>query len=225
MGSYTERTVMQMIDRVAGVQPLSVTIMNEREAIVELREDDPIIDVSQLIQRLASWEGQSINVSCMISSKRSLLSIIQGGEEMRNKQKELEKEQQLIRDEVREQWQELDFERQMLRKETEAKREELEDKQKLLRGEQNDYRGHLEDLLEHFNEQVAEVELLWNESTSTVHLDIHTGNPSQGTLVGGTMGTPVKLINLPSLPSFSGADPTPKDEAIYEQWLFQGRMH
>ena len=76
-GSYTERTVTQMIDRVAGVQPLSVTIMNEREATVELREDDPIIDVSQLIQGLVSWEGQSVNVSCMISSVRSLLSIIQ----------------------------------------------------------------------------------------------------------------------------------------------------
>ena len=44
-------------------------------------------------------------------------------EETRSKQKELEKEQQLIRDEVREQWQKLDFERQMLRKEAEAKRE------------------------------------------------------------------------------------------------------
>ena len=54
-----------------------------------------------------------------------------------------------------------------------------------------------------------------------VHPDIHTPNPSQGILVGGTMGTPVKLINLPRLPLFSGADPTPKDEANYEQWLLQ----
>ena len=74
-------------------------------------------------------------MSCVISSKRSLLSIIQEGEEMRNKQKELEKEQQLIRDEVRGWYQELDFEGQMLKKEVEAKTEELEDKQKLLRGE------------------------------------------------------------------------------------------
>ena len=74
-------------------------------------------------------------------SKRSPLSIIQVWEGMQNKQKELEKEQQLIRDEVKEQWQELDYERQMLRKEAEAKREELEDEQKILRGEQNDYRG------------------------------------------------------------------------------------
>ena len=87
VGSYTERSVTQMIDRVAGVQPLRVTIINEKEAIVEMKEDDPIIDVSQLIQGLAFWEGQSINVRCMISSKGSLLSIIQEGEEMQNKQK------------------------------------------------------------------------------------------------------------------------------------------
>ena len=94
----------------------------------------------------------------------------------------------MITDEVREWWWELDFERQILRKEAEAKREELEDKQKLLRGEQNDYRGQLEDLLKCFNEQVTKVELLQNESAPTVCLDIHTPNPSQGTLVGGTMG-------------------------------------
>ena len=70
---------------------------------------------------------------------------------------------------------------------------------------------------------MAKAKLLWNESAPTVHLDIHTLNPSQGTLVGGTIGTPVKLINLPSLPLFSGADPTPKDEANYGQWLFQAR--
>ena len=45
VGSYIERMVTQMIDRVAGVQPFSVTIVNEREAMVELGEDDPIIDV------------------------------------------------------------------------------------------------------------------------------------------------------------------------------------
>ena len=53
--------------------------------MVELREDYPITDTSQLIQGLASWEGQSVNVSCVISSKRSLLSIIQEGEEIREK--------------------------------------------------------------------------------------------------------------------------------------------
>ena len=82
VGSDTERSVMQMIERVAWVQPTSVTIVNENEVIVELKEDDPIVDVSQLIQGLASWEGQSVNVSCMISNKRSLVSISQEGEEI-----------------------------------------------------------------------------------------------------------------------------------------------
>ena len=91
MDSYTERMITQKIDHVAGVQPLSVIIMNEIESMVELREDDPIIDVSHLIQGLASWEGQSVNVSCVMSSKRGLLHIIQEGEEMRNKQKSWKK--------------------------------------------------------------------------------------------------------------------------------------
>ena len=71
-----------MINRVVGVQSLSVTTVNEKEAIVNLKEDDPIIEVSQLIPGFTSWEGQSVNLSCVMSSKRSLLSIIQVGEEM-----------------------------------------------------------------------------------------------------------------------------------------------
>ena len=71
-----------MVNRVEGVQPLGVTVMNEREAIIELKEDDPLIKVSQLILGLASWEGHSVNVSCVMSNKRSLLSITQVGEEM-----------------------------------------------------------------------------------------------------------------------------------------------
>ena len=78
-------------------------------------------------------------------------------------------------------------------------------------------------MLEHFNEQVAKVKLLQRESAPSVHSDIQTPNQSQGTLVGGNMGTPIRLINPPSLPLFSGADPTPRDEAYYEQWLFQAR--
>ena len=128
----------------------------------------------------------------MISSKRSLLSIIQEGEEMRNKQNELEKEQRSIRDEVREWWQELDFERQILWKEADTKREALEDKQNLLKGEQNNYRGQLEGLLEQFSEQVAKVELLLNESAPTVNPDTQTPNLPQGTLVGEPL---VPLLN------------------------------
>ena len=59
VSSYTERTVIQMIDKIAWDQPLCVTIRNKREAIVELKEDDPIINVLQLILGLASCKGQS----------------------------------------------------------------------------------------------------------------------------------------------------------------------
>ena len=76
VGSYTERLVSQVVNRVAGVQPQGVNGINEREVITELREEDPIIKVSQLIPGLMSWEGQPVNVSCVLSSKGSFLSII-----------------------------------------------------------------------------------------------------------------------------------------------------
>ena len=67
--------------------------MNERDAIVDLREADPMVEVFQLLHGLAAWEGQSVDMSCLMSSKRSLFSIVQVGEEAQNRQKELEREQ------------------------------------------------------------------------------------------------------------------------------------
>ena len=92
----------------------------------------------------------------------------------------------------------------------EVKREDLEAEQKVLREEQNNYKGQLENLLEHFNKQVAKVEVLQKEFVPSVHSSIQTPNQSQGTLVRGTVGSPMKLIKRPSPPLFSRADPPSK---------------
>ena len=78
----------------------------------------------------------------------------------------------------------------MLTKEAVAKSEELKDEQKFLRGEQNDYRRQLENLFEHFNEQVAKVELLQRELALSMCSDIQMTNQYQGILVRGTMVLP-----------------------------------
>ena len=114
IGSYTERLVTQKLHRIAGVQPPGVTVMNERDATVELRKVDPTVEVFQLMHGLISLEGQSVDVSCLMSSKSSLPSIVQVGEEAQDRQKELERDQQLIRHEVKERQLELIHEQQML---------------------------------------------------------------------------------------------------------------
>ena len=60
VGSYTGRLVSQMVNRIALVQPLGVTVMNERDVIVELREEDAVGEVSQLMPGLTSWKGHSL---------------------------------------------------------------------------------------------------------------------------------------------------------------------
>ena len=72
-----------MVNRVTGVQPLIVTVMNERKTIVELREKDPVVEVSQLILGLTSEEGQSVNVSCVIPTKEVFSVIYRWGRKCR----------------------------------------------------------------------------------------------------------------------------------------------
>ena len=104
-------------------------------ALVDLGEDVPIVEVFQLMNGVALWEAQPLDISCLMSRKHCILNTVQAGEEAWERQRELEREQQLMRDEANERQGELDSEQQVLREEARVKHEQLKSVQK----EQNEY--------------------------------------------------------------------------------------
>ena len=83
--------------------PLGVTVMNDRDIVVDFEPEVPIIDNAQVIHGLATWKGKSVDVSCLMSEKESLLNMVQTREEVRVKNRELERDQQMLW-EMRSKW-------------------------------------------------------------------------------------------------------------------------
>ena len=84
-----------------------------------------------------------------------------------------------------------------------------------MRAEQREHQAQLAQFLTQFREEVGKVEEMQKAYVIA---------PPSSTLVGAAAIYPdPKSLKPPSLPSFSGTEPVPKDEASCEQWVWQAR--
>ena len=93
--------------------------------------------------------------------------------------------------------------------------QQRKEEQQRVRAEQREHQVQLAQFLTQFREEVGKVEEIQKAYIIA---------PSSSTLVGAAANNPdPKSLKPPSLPSFSGAEPVPKDEASCEQWVWQAR--
>ena len=93
-GGFTSRAKTQMIHDIMGVIPKEVDILTDQEVVFKIEDQSSIIEVSRAIQGLFHWGGQSIMVDSVVETQDSITEIIKEQEIQREKQKELEQEQQ-----------------------------------------------------------------------------------------------------------------------------------
>ena len=94
IGGFTSRVMTQMIHDIVGVIPKEIDILTDQEVVLEIEDQSSIIEVSRAIQGLFHWGGQSITVNSIVATQDSITEIIKEREIQREKQKELEQEQQ-----------------------------------------------------------------------------------------------------------------------------------
>ena len=75
VGVITERSIYALIKQVTGTVPLGVTVMNDRDVIVEFRPKVRLWEVSSLMHNLHSWDKYKIEVACLMLMK-SLLTVM-----------------------------------------------------------------------------------------------------------------------------------------------------
>ena len=90
---FTSRAMVQMICDVTGVIPEEVEILMDQEVIVEVEDQSSIVEVSQVIQGLFHWGGQTVTVDGVVVTQDLITEIVKEWEVQREKQKELEQEQ------------------------------------------------------------------------------------------------------------------------------------
>ena len=86
--------MVQMICDIMRVIPKEAGILTDQEVVLEIEDQSSIIEVSRVIQGLFHWGDQAITVDTVVAAQDSITEIIKEWEVQREKQKELEQEQQ-----------------------------------------------------------------------------------------------------------------------------------
>ena len=75
-GGFTGSVMAQMLHDVAGVILREVTVLLEKDVVMELEEETSIMEVLKAVHGIYHWAGQSITVDSLVERKDSIIEII-----------------------------------------------------------------------------------------------------------------------------------------------------
>lgn len=185
---FNEGNVGRMIQDLTGVTPVAITLLNNRDVLIEFQARESPVGISQVIQRVTTWQGLNVVMACLISGRDQLVQIARDRCEGRKRIEQWEEEQRTIRE------------------------------------EQENYRGQLTQLLETIRSEISNVGKKGGLEEGVQDISgasYHTPRGSPIVKSAHVEGETVFLKGPAKFPLFSGTEPTPKDEADFEQWIFQ----
>ena len=105
---FTNHIVMAWISEASTSKPIAVTIVSDREIIIEYARGVLIIEQAQKLRLRKNWEDENIELTSIIASKKVLYSILRDREMGRSRlrkleydQKEMKVEQEKYRTEIK----------------------------------------------------------------------------------------------------------------------------
>ena len=73
---FTAHTVMQHVINLTGQNPVEVDVMNDCDTIVQMEPDTTIVHASQALHNAKLWDGQATEITCLLSSRQSVVNIV-----------------------------------------------------------------------------------------------------------------------------------------------------
>ena len=92
IGSFTERKISQMVQRVTGVAPIALTLLSPKEVMMEFEQTTSVVEIAMALHALSDWDDLQIQTHCVMARRESLI-------DMFHEKEESEKEKQQLRDE------------------------------------------------------------------------------------------------------------------------------
>ena len=198
----------QRVIDLTGQNPVEVDIMNDRDAVVQMEPENLVVHVAQALHNARIWDRQTVEITCLLSSRQSVINVVHERDHARQRMQRLEAEAwrfQQEQQENREQMVEL-----LQKFGTEVKKvEELHRRVEQAevipkRTPSTPAKGEIENTKEEITNTPVKM-----ESTTTMSSIKETGE--------------TKISKPPQVCTFSGQDPVPKEEGNYDQWEFQVR--
>ena len=193
-GEVNTELVEEIFQNSVGITPLDVLILNDQDALVDLSDGTPIIEIAMGVHGEGKWRDQDIRIGCVIAGRESLLTMEREREECRLQKEDLEKEK---------------LELEAREKES---RTTLQEDTIRMKNEFAGYQVQMNELMMRVTDQLNTLDLMRKETERRMR-----GEPRE------SRGSDERIDKLPSFPLFSGTEPIPKDECGIETFLFQVR--
>ena len=68
VGTYSERCVYQIIERLTGVSPERVRHINVFDTILEFTTDVSVVAIAQALHSVRNWEDNPVQINCILGS-------------------------------------------------------------------------------------------------------------------------------------------------------------
>ena len=89
---FTAPNTTELIQQVTGTVPINVEVVTDQEAVIELDESVLAVGIAQQMQGSLVWGRYATKVTCLLSSRDSVISVVRDRETARERLKALEEE-------------------------------------------------------------------------------------------------------------------------------------
>ena len=88
-----------MVRRHTGHHPVNVDVMSNWDAVIELEPGVRVGEVAQLLHGTHEWDGKPVDISCLLSTRRSVINVVQECKNGCIQLQQLEDEQRRMKEE------------------------------------------------------------------------------------------------------------------------------
>ena len=76
VGSFTTRAVAEKVKKLTGFNPTEVEVVSGQDVVLDFDIEVPVVEVAQKIHGPVQWDGMGIEISCLMSMRKSVLNIV-----------------------------------------------------------------------------------------------------------------------------------------------------
>ena len=95
----TDRSLIELIEKATGRTPMSITIMNNVDAVIEFEKGAKVIEIAQALHGIDSWTGYKVDISCIVSTKKMLVDTTREIEAYRRAERDFQSEKWEMKEE------------------------------------------------------------------------------------------------------------------------------
>ena len=92
--SFTAMAVGAQVQQITGFRPTDIEVVTNRDAILEFEPPTWPGEAAQRLHGIREWDGQMVDLGCLLTTRCSIMNVVEERENGQNRLQQLEEEQQ-----------------------------------------------------------------------------------------------------------------------------------